>query len=202
MKVLGILIALGIALGIMAAVVAAILASSESPGPQAVPDPPSARAVVRSTATPRSTHTPRPRPTRTPTSEPCETEAARQYMGELWPLLEDVGTAVYEIGVLFAEAGNNAYLILDEDWRADVVLYMVVLEWVLESIEGLTPPPVFAGSHNLMLMAVDEYRLFMGAARSGIDNLDVDALLRAQAHLEEAVALTEQFHNVWQQRCE
>ena len=125
-----------------------------------------------------------------------------QYMAEMRPHLDDVGTALYEVGVLLTQAGHDPYLFLDEDWQSDVALHLAAMELNLVSLEVLTAPSVLEGAHHLMLMAVDEYRMFSDAVTAGIDNLDDAKLLRAQDYVEEATQTMVLSDAAWQVACE
>ena len=105
---------------------------------------------------------PTPYATSTPTpSARCETDEVVQYVTEIQPHLDDLIIALAVIGVLWEEAVHDPDLLLDETWQDSVALQMVTMGWLMAHIEDQMPPPILAGSHNLLLMAFDEYHLFV-----------------------------------------
>lgn len=224
----GILVSLSLALGIViggwTAIVDAIVDAVRGPD-----DPPSpvTRAPVSAprpvptytlTPDPDTTPTPRPVPTRWPTPTPnprptitprptsvssCTAPAARQYKAALAGHRTDLETVYRDMGALLTQAGQNPYLFFDPDWKIAIALEIVLLEARVDDLADMRrPPPFLTQMHNLVLTAVREHRQLIDALVKGIDNVDEEALSRADTLANDISWTWALVDATWQAACQ
>ncbi|MDE0070224.1 MAG: hypothetical protein OXO48_10950 [Caldilineaceae bacterium] len=152
----------------------------------------STRSAV--TATARAAATKRAEVTPTATPQTSEThyrkEVARILTGD--GLGYDVASSIARIGDAFTRAGRNPSLILNDQWRIEVVLSTESLKMSYNDAKKLKPPISLRNFHNLMIEGLSYCNLATGKITKGIDNLDADLIEEAANLIELCGAMVGQ----------
>ena len=101
--------------------------------------------------------------------------------------MAEIGTAYREemasLSQLLDEAAENAQIVSDENWRAEVASLLDAMTIVEVDLQELEPPDLFSDMHFSVLEAAD----FFGDAEihleEGMDAIDPDRILQANGEM-------------------
>jgi hypothetical protein len=88
--------------------------------------------------------------------------------------------------------GVTAANFLDEQWKVDVLAPYAVPQAAQQVLAKLSPPAIFAASHDLILQSVDELVLAQTAMERGVLNADMASVNESADHITHASNLIEQ----------
>ena len=127
------------------------------------------------------TATPQPTSTTIPQSSTLRcTEATRSYLiGILVPLVP-ITESTLALGELFQRAERNVALIVDENWKLEVVLYLAVLSEYSQDIVDRGQPADAAARdiHSIVVKAAQSFNDSVPLVAQGVDELDANILER------------------------
>ena len=175
--------------------------------PEASPEaiPPTAVSTAAPTiAPPTPTPQPTPTPTVTPTPLPvskCETSEARAYLAKQGPLASRIAENMRDVSELFTAASSNVTLIWDLDWQLQTAAVLVDINTNADEILALKAPTVFSAAHSDLKQSANNLKRFVDLTVKGIDEVDVDILLRANESLMRASTLTTSATDKLKQAC-
>ena len=180
---------------------------TDTPRPSPTPNP-----TATATPLPEPTSTPLPTDTPTPTNTPVPVGvgapaptllpevdlAALEYLFGM----AEIGTAYREemeqLSQLIDEAAENADIVVDEEWRAEVASLLDTITIVGVDLDELEPPDLFADMHVSVLEAADYFGEAESHLEEGMDLIDPDRILQANgemllgtAALDEAAVILE-----------
>ena len=120
-------------------------------------------------------------------SPPRITDEERTYVDEMLPYTVVVGDSLVRIADLTEAAGNDPYLIFDQDWTIDVATEFALWQIAYDEVSAIVPPPAFANA--LLVAALDKMVQASHEIAYGVDNLDAAALERGGLLMQEANGL-------------
>ncbi len=135
---------------------------------------------------------PRATPRPAETAAACPTSAERRYLARVAGVLGRVVPAMGNLGSLFVRAGEDATLVLDDDWRADLLVELVILQAGAEELRGLSAPTARTRSLEGTTGAMArELEAAVANTAAGVDDFDIEALERAARSIERVGQLAE-----------
>ena len=174
-------------LGLVGSVSNCALAPNSQARPTSVPwvrptprpwTPPPA-TVVTQAATP----TPIPTATAVPL---CEREAEQEYLKLLGYSMGAIDLARQELGALFVEAGHDQYLLLDDEWKEEVLVLLGAIE-ISSGLIQLADAP-----SSLLMVSTPagrysrEWHKSAQALREAVEELEPDKIDVGMSHMERA----------------
>ena len=139
-----------------------------------IADIPEATRALVPTATPKPTAT----------SVPRFTVAEEVYTEKITGVLNTYSDVFTNLAKLFTAAGNDATLILDDEWRKNVVLVLATMGLANEDVRALNPPERFINTHSYLLNAAAHYDKAIYLCAEAVDSLDVDGLNQCMDEFE------------------
>jgi hypothetical protein len=133
-----------------------------------------------STSTARHTNTPKP------TATPGLTRAEQRYIGEALDIVEQYPPLYNDFSVYANEASRNPALILDDDWRLEVVTILAQLTMLNEEVRSLEYPQSCADIQTHLVDMADHSDRFVSLTAEGIDEMNGDKLISAAHELDLA----------------
>jgi hypothetical protein len=113
------------------------------------------------------------------------TAADLDYLSKAEEWSSDYNTAIGSLSNLLSEAGDDTSLLFDDNWKAEVVVDLVLMKLTSDEILKYgTPPSKFASIHSDFQVIAREANSAADNIASGIDNFDADAIDRGTANLE------------------
>ena len=91
-----------------------------------------------------------PSPTRTPRLPELTTREC-SYFSTVSDVLIDTSDANFAMADLFAKAGDDPLVILDDGWRIDIALQFALIEIARDEIRALSPPASLSGLHSQLV---------------------------------------------------
>ena len=132
-------------------------------------------------APPAPTPTPSPAP---PPIELIEIDAELTYLTYLEGHLEGMSYAM----------GGLAQLVLDpqfsdDDWKAEVLVYMVLIKLGYEEAQAMDCPSSMSHIHNIYVQGLSHFSTAMDLLAEGIDYFDADSISRATTEMDIGAVL-------------
>ena len=163
----------------------------------------------RDTIVSTSTQAPSTRPTGTPLarpnepSGPCLTTAEQAWIDQLAVLLPLAGETLGILGELFTLAGADPLLLFDPQWQTVTAGALVNMETAAKELDAITAPTERTRrvQRTVDAMAREMHRAVEDVV-AGIDELDVDRLTQANAHMERIGTLAAQGTDQIEELCE
>ena len=124
-------------------------------------------------------------PTSTPTCLSLAEAAYADSLGGYFTLIVDWNSTV---GELINEASVNPLVLIDEDWKTNIALSMVLLTVSAQYTLDLNPPPSFRAISTLAEEAMRRYIAAWERLGYAIKNLDTESLSEAVGLYREATA--------------
>ena len=84
--------------------------------------------------------------------------------------------------------GDNAYLILDNDWRLKTAVYIAGIQVYGKQVRKLQPPARFAAGHTELVKCANALDTAMDYFMAGLDQLDGSKISQGTIYLEIANA--------------
>lgn len=132
---------------------------------------------------PAPTTTPEPP---NPTAEPTISEATAEealdiilYSEAMAEYADTTATALTNLSELSLQASDDPLLFIDEDWRAEMALWMAMVQVAYEDFVEIEPPDAMAEIHALALDAGKDCNDAMDFLATGLDDLDATAITTA-----------------------
>ena len=109
----------------------------------------------------------------------CPTSAEWAYLTAVGEETDTIGPAMVSLGEHFDLAGQDAYLLLDEDWQYGVALALAFIEGSARDLQALSAPSSRTRAiHGHLSDAASDYLQAVRLVERAIDDLDADALDR------------------------
>lgn len=161
------------------------LTATAAPAPSATAEP---TATRRPSRTPKPTATARPKVTDTAAATSRLSAAEQAYVAAMVEITDAYSKALRGIGEESMAAGEDVTLLLDDDWKLRMALYMALLKVEGEAVRGLTAPVRFGPMHAEMLIAAEHFDRSADLMAGGIDAFDVEAIGLATREMNEGTA--------------
>ena len=111
----------------------------------------------------------------------CPTFVEGVYFGAVSNAYLDIAAASAPLGVMMLQLDDDPFLILDDAWRAPVVVYLALLRVAAETLLDLNAPPSTREIDSLVKSAARELFRLTELVALAIDDLDADKLAEATA---------------------
>jgi len=150
--------------------------------------PPTVTVAPTATSTPIPDPTDTPAPTLIPTPVPqCPTPSEAAYLADYDEAITPLGEYLLGIAGLFAQAETDVELLVDTDWLLQMAVYLFGQQAVSDALLGIEAPTEATEDMQdaVVLMAL-ALATNVELYAAGIDELDLDKLLRGAAYVELA----------------
>lgn len=117
------------------------------------------------------TNTPQPK---APTATPGVSAEEAAYALEVAKITANYADSFKKIGALMTEASEKTWLLLDDEWKLEVVVCLVIWQLCGESIRDLEAPPRLQDIHQDLVQAARHIDRSSTLLSEGIDEINAD----------------------------